>query len=441
MYCHNYIPPTTPVSIEGSAFHAGDAVALIFASPAVTKTYTLGSAENASTIAMGLAALINGDRTLSNAAITATSSNATISITQGNTAVEPSAVTSSVTGTGNETVSWPTIDNGRGGAGNILSVPTGSAQLFAGMTLHGVSGTVINGAIDGTHYSLTSNSDPNRAQHVTNTSLTASFGVKNDFFSAAQGTLVLGGKIDSTIASGGSLVADGVSQTFRGLKFVGAAPGVRTAGCPMIATANSQGADFADIDFERTPSNACNGPFAPFFADGNIAHSGYNGPYTVLQNVTGPNVRLDNRPVIVANTNNTNVRVPAGTWTTLPFTAASVIRGTGGTNVNTVTSPNVVTPGLVDVYDVTCQANWASVGSAGEIWGMRLTLNGVALAPQNYGTFFANAAPSGVPMQIYGVVTTTAVTDAIGCQVINNHPAGLTAEGGGNHTVLAVRAR
>jgi len=114
---------TLAATIAGSAFEPGDLVNLFFANTGVAGfpvliSYKLGSTESATTIAAGLAALINANATLAAAALTAVSALGVLTISQsgaiGNATTVTATVTTvgtstsivgSVTGTGNETVS------------------------------------------------------------------------------------------------------------------------------------------------------------------------------------------------------------------------------------------------------------------------------------------------------------------------------------------------
>ena len=122
-------------TIGGSVFNATDVVALTFTnidevSFPVTVTYTLGAGESATSIAVGLKALINANATLTAAVVAATNVLGVLTITQAGRIANSTTVSAVVTptGGGNETVTFApvggTMTGGTGQPGiNFLGTP------------------------------------------------------------------------------------------------------------------------------------------------------------------------------------------------------------------------------------------------------------------------------------------------------------------------------
>jgi hypothetical protein len=126
-------------TIAGAAFNSGDTVNIQFVNTGVpgfpvTVIYTLGAAETATTVAAGLKALINGNATLTAADIAAASALGVLTITQQGAIGNGTTLTSLITGTGSETVTYnPASGAMAGGAGVPGIVFTGVPLAYNGL--------------------------------------------------------------------------------------------------------------------------------------------------------------------------------------------------------------------------------------------------------------------------------------------------------------------
>jgi hypothetical protein len=125
-------------TIGGSSFVSTDTVNIQFVNSQitgfpVTVTYTLGAGESATTIAAGLKALINGNAILTAAGVSAGNVAGVLTITQPGFVGNATQLTSVVTGTGNETVTYnPVTGFMAGGAGTSGIVFTGAPLAYNG---------------------------------------------------------------------------------------------------------------------------------------------------------------------------------------------------------------------------------------------------------------------------------------------------------------------
>jgi hypothetical protein len=105
------------VTIGGTSFVALDTVALTFSSSGVagfpvTITYTLGAGESASSIALGMNNLINSNMILSGSGLSSQVIGAVIYIAQSPPSGTGTVMTDTITGTGNETVTFSPASGG-----------------------------------------------------------------------------------------------------------------------------------------------------------------------------------------------------------------------------------------------------------------------------------------------------------------------------------------
>lgn len=163
------VTAATADAIIGGTLAAGDTVALIFTNTGIssfpiTKTYTVLPGDTAALVAAGLTALINADATLAAAALSSTSLNNVISITQQGAVGNSTVVSRTVSGS--ETVTFEPANGamagGSGQPGGVLvtsntttsqNATTMGANLAtainanAALTAAGISGSNSSGAI------------------------------------------------------------------------------------------------------------------------------------------------------------------------------------------------------------------------------------------------------------------------------------------------------
>ena len=135
------VAATATATIGGTSFVVGDTVSLVFFTSADTtiylwagawphtKTYTVAAGASAATIASGLTALINADPNLIAAALTATAVGAVITIHHAGSVGNQTTVSSSKTGTGNETVTFVPAGGGLTGGAGLAWIPFAGAPL------------------------------------------------------------------------------------------------------------------------------------------------------------------------------------------------------------------------------------------------------------------------------------------------------------------------
>lgn len=125
-------------TVAGSVFNSTDTVNIQFVNPQipsfpVTVTYTLGAGESATTIAASLKALINGNAALSAANVSANNAAGVLTVQQQGFVGNATQLSSVVTGTGNETVTYnPATGFMAGGAGTPGIVFTGAPLAYNG---------------------------------------------------------------------------------------------------------------------------------------------------------------------------------------------------------------------------------------------------------------------------------------------------------------------
>jgi hypothetical protein len=128
---------TATVTIAGGAFNSTDTVSLSFLNFGiqgfpVTVVYTLGGAETATTVATGLKNLINANATLAGAGLTALSALGVLTISQQGAIANSTQITSTITGTGSETVAFnPTNGILTGGTGTPGITFTGTPLAYS----------------------------------------------------------------------------------------------------------------------------------------------------------------------------------------------------------------------------------------------------------------------------------------------------------------------
>lgn len=127
-------------TIAGTSFVAADTVNIQFVNTQIqsfpiTVTYTLtGGSESATTIAAGLKALINANAALTAANVSATNIGGVLTILQGGFIGNATSLTSVVTGTGNETVTYnPATGFMAGGTGTVGIVFAGAPLAYNGL--------------------------------------------------------------------------------------------------------------------------------------------------------------------------------------------------------------------------------------------------------------------------------------------------------------------
>jgi hypothetical protein len=114
---------TGTATIGGTTLNSGDTVSLFIQNIGVlgfpaSVTYTLGAAETTTTIATGLRNLINANTAAIAAGLTATSAANVITLTQPGSIGNSTNLSATITGTGNETVTFsPSTGNLAGGSG------------------------------------------------------------------------------------------------------------------------------------------------------------------------------------------------------------------------------------------------------------------------------------------------------------------------------------
>lgn len=147
-------------TIGGSSFISGDVVAIFFTNPGVSDfplsvSYTVPNGANASIIATALASEINSSSVLANDNVTASVAGAVITINQLGTIGNSTILTSSVTGTGNETVTFSGGGHLSGGTGSVATsgqysnIPlTGGSGAGATGSFEIAGGTIISFSLD-----------------------------------------------------------------------------------------------------------------------------------------------------------------------------------------------------------------------------------------------------------------------------------------------------